>query len=241
MSRHPRSSRSAPFLLNFAALALCGTLVWSMAAVVNAAARDLTARTRGSSSQTILGAPNATACSDAAVAGRADEEAIRVCTIALKSERLNKANAILTHINRGALHLRRGEGLEALADFDAALARDPENPEAHLNRGAAMVLTSDPGGAVAAITQALQLGVREPHKAYFNRGAARESMKDYRGAYEDYNTALAIKPDWGPAEAELARFVRARRDRLAQAAADGLIVIDGPPQQPTEPTPSGTP
>ena len=73
------------------------------------------------------------------------------------------------------------------------------------------------GEAVAAITEALGLGVREPHKAYFNRGAAREALGDLRGAYEDYSTALEIQPDWGPANAELARFARARREHLADA------------------------
>ena len=72
-----------------------------------------------------------------------------------------------------------------------------------------------PGPAVAAITEALSLGVREPHKAYFNRAGAREALGDVRGAYEDYSTALEIQPDWGPSGAELARFARARREQLA--------------------------
>jgi len=71
------------------------------------------------------------------------------------------------------------------------------------------------GAAIAEITQALSLGVSEPHKAYFNRAAAREALGDLRGAYEDYRTALEIQPDWGPANAELARFARSRRDTLA--------------------------
>jgi hypothetical protein len=44
------------------------------------------------------------------------------------------------------------------------------------------------------MTEALGLGVREPHKAYFNRGAAREALGDLRGAYEDYSTALKSSP-----------------------------------------------
>jgi Tfp pilus assembly protein PilF len=57
--------------------------------------------------------------------------------------------------------------------------------------------------------------VREPHKAYLNRGVARENLGDLRGAYEDYSTALQIQPDWGPANAELARFARGRQEHLA--------------------------
>jgi hypothetical protein len=39
-------------------------------------------------------------------------------------------------------------------------------------------------------------------------------LGDVRGAYEDYNTALDIYPDWGPANAELQRFARQRRQHL---------------------------
>jgi hypothetical protein len=41
-------------------------------------------------------------------------------------------------------------------------------------------------------------------------------LGDLPGAYEDYSTALRIKPDWGAAEAELARSARAREERLAR-------------------------
>jgi tetratricopeptide (TPR) repeat protein len=74
-----------------------------------------------------------------------------------------------------------------------------------------------PGPAVAALTQALSLGVAEPYKAYYNRGAAREALGDLTGALEDYNTALDIHPEWAPAEAEVARFVRQRQQHLATA------------------------
>jgi Tfp pilus assembly protein PilF len=100
------------------------------------------------------------------------------------------------------------------------IALAPRHAEAHLNRGAALVMLRRPGPAVAAITTALSYGVSAPHKAYFNRAAAREAMGDLRGAYEDYNTALTIQPDWGAAEAELARFARGRRERLAAQLSD---------------------
>jgi tetratricopeptide (TPR) repeat protein len=120
-------------------------------------------------------------------------------------------------INRGVTHMRRGESESALLDFDEVIRLDRRQAEAHLNRGAVLVQMRQFGPAIAAITEALGLGVREPHKAYFNRGAAREALGDIRGAYEDYSTALEIQPDWGPASAELARFARSRRDALATA------------------------
>ena len=98
----------------------------------------------------------------------------------------------------------------------AILAIDRRNAEAMINRGIALIECNEPGQAVAVITEAIGLGVKEPHSAYYNRGVARETLGDLRGAYEDYSTALAIRPDWGPAGAELARFVEGKRNRLAE-------------------------
>ena len=83
-----------------------------------------------------------------------------------------------------------------------------------MNRGAALIQLRRYGEAIAAFTDAIGLDVQDPYKAYFNRGAAREALGDLRGAYEDYNTALEIYPDWGPANAELQRFARQRRENL---------------------------
>ncbi len=174
---------------------------------------NATERTKGA--RTMVGAPDSVRCAAAAADQIIDEEAMGACDRAVTTERLSRPNRIATLINRGAIHLRRHEGDAALADFDAVVALAPRNAEAHLNRGAALVMVDRPGPAVAAITTALTLGVSAPHKAYFNRAAAREKMGDVRGAYEDYNTALTIQPDWGVAEAELARFARGRRERLA--------------------------
>lgn len=147
--------------------------------------------------------------------GDVSDRTVEMCSRALRYPRITREAQIQVLINRGVTYMRRQENAPALADFDAVIALDRRNGEAFLNRGAALVQMGQPGPAVAAITEALGLGVSEPHKAYFNRGAARERLGDLRGAYEDYNTALEIQPDWGPANAELARFARSRREHLA--------------------------
>lgn len=194
-----------------------GALALTLIAAPEASAQlgDPAARDRQIGARTVIGAPNAQACGQFAAAGNVTDDAVAACDRALRAERLNRANEIATRINRGTIHLRRREGEPALADFDAVIELDAHHAEAHLNRGAALVMLGRPGLAVASITEALSLGVREPHKAYFNRGAAREALGDMRGAYEDYTTALEIQPDWGPANAELARFVRTRQEQLA--------------------------
>jgi len=154
-------------------------------------------------------------CMNGVMAGDTSDQVVEGCTRALRGPRLTDAGEVQLLINRGVTYMRRRENEAALADFDAAIAINRESGEAHLNRGAALVQLRRNGEAVAAITEALGLGVPEPHKAYYNRGAAREALGDVRGAFEDYSTALEIQPDWGPANAELARFVRNRREHLA--------------------------
>lgn len=159
-------------------------------------------------------------CIEAVNVNDTSDRAIEECTRALRYPRLTRAGEQQMMINRGVIQLRRGNGEAALADFDQVIARNDHNAEAFLNRGAALVLLRRHGEAVAAITEALGLGVSEPHKAYYNRAAAREALGDARGAFEDYSTALEIQPDWGPANAELARFARTRRDHLATVLSD---------------------
>ncbi|MBI3437289.1 MAG: hypothetical protein HY054_01315 [Proteobacteria bacterium] len=154
-------------------------------------------------------------CSSMFGAGATTEEVIGACTRALRYPRLTHDNAVQINMAIGVIHLRRREAEGAIAAFDTVLALEPRNAEAHLNKGAALVISHQPGPAVAEITQALSLGVHEPEKAYYNRGAAREALGDLRGAYEDYSTALQIRPQWAPADQELARFVRGRREHLA--------------------------
>jgi tetratricopeptide (TPR) repeat protein len=158
--------------------------------------------------------PNARRCSDQVLRGDTSDETIERCDEALTYRHLTQAAEIQLRINRGVTHMRRQENEQALADFDAVIAIQPRHPEAQVNRGAALLQLRRYGPAIAAFTEALGLGVQEPYKAYFNRGAAREALGDVRGAYEDYNTALDIYPDWGPANAELQRFARARRENL---------------------------
>lgn len=173
---------------------------------------------RGSDSRavTIIGGDAyAQRCMTEVGSGLFGDDTLAACTRALRNPRLAEESEILLMINRGVVLLRRGDNEGALAQFDAVLEEDDEHAEAHLNRAGALVQLQRYGPAIAEITTALSLGVSEPHKAYFNRGVARESLGDLRGAYEDYRTALEIQPDWGPANAELARFARTRRDTLA--------------------------
>jgi len=167
------------------------------------------------SAVTVVGRdPNARRCNDLVMRGDISDATVEQCTEALNYRRLTQAAQIQLRINRGVTLMRRQQNEQALVDFDAVIELQPRHPEAQVNRGAALLQLRRYGPAISAFTEALGLGVQEPYKAYFNRGAAREALGDIRGAYEDYNTALDIYPDWGPANAELQRFARQRRQHL---------------------------
>lgn len=198
-----------PRRFSSAILALAAFAAGSSFAGVASAQRNDT------SAVTVVGRDaNARRCSDHVLSGDTSDETINFCTEALDYRHLTQASEIQLRINRGVTYMRRQMNEQALADFDAVIALQPHHPEAQVNRGAALLQLRRYGPAIAAFTEALGLGVQEPYKAYFNRGAAREALGDVRGAYEDYNTALDIYPDWGPANVELQRFARQRRENL---------------------------
>jgi tetratricopeptide (TPR) repeat protein len=163
---------------------------------------------------------HARACADfAAVLDRSDRAIVR-CNRAVRDESRNRPNLVITYINRGNIRLARAEYALALADFDAAIATEPANAEAYLNKGVALIALEQFGPAIVSLTEAVSRGVHEPHKAYYNRAVAREALGDFRGALEDYTTALAIRPDWGLADAEMQRLARLRQEQLAQHLQD---------------------
>lgn len=152
-------------------------------------------------------------CSEATAAGDFSDEALGRCDLALR-DNLVPEQRFAVLVNRGVMRVRRQEHALAMADFDAALEIAPDNAVALFNRGLAQVRLRQDGPAVATLTRALSLGVESPYLAYYFRGVARERLGDSRGALEDYSTALEINPDWAPAEEDMARFARARREAL---------------------------
>ena len=159
----------------------------------------------------VYGSSNAHRCMDAAFAGSDARAAIDLCTAALSEEALTPANRAGTLVNRGVLHMNRRDLAAALADFEAALLVTPRSGEAHFNRGSVRIAQARYAEGVADIDRGLELGMRQPEKAYYNRALAREALDDARGAYLDYRQAARLKPDWELPRRELARFTVQRR------------------------------
>jgi len=71
---------------------------------------------------------------------------VRRCDEALLREALSSYEVVATHVNRGILRLRRGMTDAAIADFDRAIMLDPNQPEAYLNKGAALLRRENAAG-----------------------------------------------------------------------------------------------
>jgi tetratricopeptide (TPR) repeat protein len=98
-----------------------------------------------------------------------------------------------TYVGSAAEHRKKGELEAALADYDKALALDPENVGAYINRG---LVHSDRGELDAADADETKALALDPDNAtaYNNRGFARSKKGDYEAAIADLEKAIALDP-----------------------------------------------
>src|SRR5882757_9601223 len=132
-------------------------------------------------------------------------DALASCNVALADKILAK-DSTATLINRGLIETSMGEAEKAIADYDAALARDANMAEAYIGRGLTLLRAERYEAARADFDQALALGTADAHIVYFDRGVAQEKVGNITAAYHDYKQALAVAPDFKPASDELSRF-----------------------------------
>lgn len=157
---------------------------------------------------TVLGNSSARLCYEAAeMRAIPSQTVIRTCDQAMKDEALSEYDRVATLVNRGILKARLGYLDEAIVDYDAALDRDPNEAEAYLNKGFALLRLSDaPLEARPMFDNALQKKTRRPELAYYGRAVANELSGQVRAAYEDYRQASRLDPSWKDPKADLARF-----------------------------------
>lgn len=154
-----------------------------------------------------IGSTSASLCYQAADSPVAPTFAeIRMCDTALSEEGLTQHDRVATHVNRGILRLRRDQIALAIADFDRAIAIDPDQPEAYLNKGAAMIKQREAGTALGLFTMAIERNTSRPELAHYGRAIANERLGNARAAYRDYRRASELDPDWAEPRAELTRF-----------------------------------
>ena len=160
---------------------------------------------------TVIGGGMAKSCAEAALNGMSDRRSEETCNLALDTELLSPRDRAGTYVNRGIIKLRRTEYTSAKHDFDRAVGLKPDLGEIYVNRGAAMIGMRRYQEGLSDLNRALELGLEEIEKAYFNRALAYEGLDDMRSAYFDYQKALELKPDWEDPKRELSRFTVTRR------------------------------
>lgn len=149
--------------------------------------------------------PQAVECFQKAEAGSTDP---RVCNEALKDPGLLERDRASTLVNRGVIFNNARKVESALADFAAALAIDPDIPEAYLNRGNSKFFQGKPDEAIADFTRAIDLKIDRIAAAYYNRALAYAAQGRFEEAKADIQAALAADPSLKQANDQLAAINR---------------------------------
>jgi tetratricopeptide (TPR) repeat protein len=154
----------------------------------------------------VIGNTPAAQCFENAVWRRAYSSSLNACDSALASTNLTSRDRQRTWVNRAVinLHLERPE--DALHDLDQAVEAGFDAPEIDMNRSAAYIRLGLYEEAVEAATRALDAGLDEAEKAYFNRAVAYERMGRIADAYDDFRAAAAAAPNWRQPREQLERF-----------------------------------
>ncbi len=133
--------------------------------------------------------------------------AIDLCDLALETEHLRHNDRAATLTNRGILHMRQGNNTRALGDYERAINLVPELRQAKVNLGAALYNLKRYPEAMAALNEGITTeSVEARAVGYYNRGLTHEKLGNVQLAYDDFRSALLLKPDFPQATAQLSRF-----------------------------------
>lgn len=154
-------------------------------------------------------------CRAAAESARPDRGLVRRCTTQLGRPGLAPPLRLAMLLNRGIAWLKSAQPVRAAADFDLAIQAAPGLAEAWINKGLALTrIEGRAAEAVALISHGIELGPKEPARAYFARAQALELDGKLREAMEDFAAAAKADPNWAAPAEELKRFRVERRKVL---------------------------
>ena len=181
------------------------------AVFLSAAAIAVSLASAASASVMTFGSSHAESCYLSVETRDYTSDAIRDCNRALGESTLSRHDRAGTFVNRGILHMRARNLAAAERDFDAAIATDPGQAEAWLNKGIVSINRGDSAGALTMVDRAFQLQTRRPAVAHYVRAMAHEDSGNLRAAYADLQAARRLEPKWTAVRRDLARFkVRGR-------------------------------
>jgi tetratricopeptide (TPR) repeat protein len=157
-------------------------------------------------SSVTIGGSGAAECYVSAAQHRYDDASIRECTTALDEKSLTAFDRAGTLVNRGILYMLAGNGAYAVHDFDDAIAMDPLQAEAWLDKAVALMNAGNSSAALDLADRALKLRTQKPALAYYVRGLAYEQQGQLRSAYASLTTAHRLDPNWSEPADELSRY-----------------------------------
>ena len=181
------------------------------ASILAAALIGLSASSSANASIMTIGGSLARDCFEAAEARNATIQTVQTCDRALIEEPLMTEDRVATYVNRGILRLVNSDFPSADADFDRAIAINPREPEAWLNKAVSTIRQGNSAGALPLIERAIEYKTRRPALAFYTRGIAYENRGDVRAAYADLVRARDLEPGWDLPAKELTRYQVHRR------------------------------
>ena len=157
---------------------------------------------------TVIGGGLAQACYEAAESRDVPIQlALNVCDRAITGETLRRRDKAATYTNRGILHMRNGNNTRAMWDYQRSIDIMPELKQAKVNLGAALYNLKRYDEALVALNEGVGTTSDEARMiGYYNRGLTHEKLGDLQAAYEDFRSALSIKPDFKLASEQIQRF-----------------------------------
>ncbi len=103
-------------------------------------------------------------------------------------------NSAQEYVERGIVHSEQNDFLEAIEDYNKAIALEPDNALAYYNRGLAFYHLRNHTAALADFNKTIELKP-EVATTYEKRGLILMYLKDYEGAIADFEQATKLTPD----------------------------------------------
>ncbi len=161
-------------------------------------------------SVTVLGPTLFDECAAAAAAaqrtGHVGSTDLQTCSAAIGRSWWIVGETAAAFVNRGTLHLVRGENDKAVNDFSQAIKANPSLASAYNDRGVALSSLHRQADAIRDFSQALALNAENADQVVFNRALAYEDAGDLKRAFLDYRKAAELNPGWDQPSRQLARF-----------------------------------
>jgi len=134
------------------------------------------------------------------------------------------------YLNRGYELLDQGKRIEALADFEQAIAINPKVARAWINKGDVMAEMGQNDSAYVCFDRAIALKPDSP-EALSNRGGIKFRRGDVKGAISDFSQAIGWNPSFRDAYSNRALAYAALHD-YQRAISDRSRAIDLEPRNP---------